>query len=251
MNEQLEQLKDFIKNNPLALAAIAIILFLAAIFWKSLLLIFQGVLYAAIALLAIILVILFWAKIHYRRPSLKKLFSEKKKLLSGIKIAEKQYMRRKLSEKDFNKIFKEKQKRLIEVEALIDEFYGEDKKQKIDKKLLDVQTKKRHILQQKLNEKMRLLKEMDIAEKKYLKRRIDAKTYQALVQKNQQRLIDIEAEIKEVYDEASVSKIMGDLKKKLSNLDDKKKKGKKTKAKSEEEQLIEIANELAEQASRK
>ena len=54
MNERLEQLNDFIKYNYLALAAIAIILFLAAIFWKSLLLIFQGVLYAAIALVVII-----------------------------------------------------------------------------------------------------------------------------------------------------------------------------------------------------
>ena len=251
MNKRIELLKDFIKNNPLVLVAIAIILFLAAIFWKSLLLIFQGVLYAAIALVVIVGVILLWAKLHYRKPSLKKLFSEKKKLLLGIKIAERQYMRRKLSENDFNKIFKDKQKRLIEVEALIDQFYGKEKKEKIDKKLLDVQTKKRHILQQKLNEKKRLLKEMDIAEKKYLKRQIDAKTYQALVQKNQQRLIDIEAEIKEVYDEASVSKIMNDLKKKLSNLEDKKKNGKKTKAKSEEEQLVKIANELAEQASRK
>ena len=251
MNERIEQLKNFIKNNPLALAAIAIILFLAAIFWKSLLLIFQGVFYAAIALVIIIGVILLWTKLHYRNPSLKKLFSEKKKLLSGIKIAEKQYMRRKLSEKDFNKIFKDKQKRLIEVEAIIDQFYGKEKKEKIDKKLLDVQTKKRHILQQKLDEKKRLLKEMDIAEKKYLKRKIDAKTYQALVQKNQQRLIDIEAEIKEVYDEASVSKIMSDLKKKLSNLENKKKNGKKTKAKSEEAQLIEIASELAEQVSKK
>ncbi len=251
MNKRIELLKDFIKNNPLVLAVIAIILFLATIFWKSLLLIFQGVLYAAIALVVIIGVILLWAKLHYRKPSLKKLFSEKKKLLLGIKIVERQYMKRKLSENDFNKIFKDKQKRLIEVEALIDQFYGKEKKEKIDKKFLDVQTKKRHILQQKLNEKKRLIKEMDIAEKKYLKRRIDSKTYQALVQKNQQRLINIEAEIKEVYDEASVSKIMNDLKKKLSNLENKKKNGKKTKAKSEEEQLVEIANELAEQASRK
>ena len=149
MNGQIELLKEFIKNNSIALASIAIILFLAAVFWKSLLLIFQGVLYAAIALVVIIGIVLLWAKLHYRRPSLKKLFSEKKKLLLGIKIAEKQYMRRKLSEMDFNKIFKDKQKRLIEVEALIDQFYGKEKKEKIDKKLLDVQTKKRHILQQK------------------------------------------------------------------------------------------------------
>lgn len=251
MNGRIDLLKAFIKNNLLALAVIAIILFLAAIFWENLLLIFQGVFYAAIALAVIIGIILLWAKLHYRRPSLKKLFSEKKKLLSGIKIAERQYMKRKLSETDFNKIFKDKQKRLIEVEALIDQLYGKEKKKKIDEKLLDVQTKKRHILQQKLDEKKRLLKEMDIAEKKYLKRRLDAKTYQALVQKNQQRLIDIEAEIKEVYDEASVSKIMSDLKKKLSTLNTKKKNGKKTRAKNEEELLMEIASELAEQVSKK
>ncbi len=247
----VELLKDFVKENPLILAAIVVILFLAAVFWRILLLIFQGLLYATIALAAIIVVILVWAKFHYRRPSLKKLFSEKKRLLSAIKIAEKQYMRRKLSEKDFNKIFKEKQKRLIEVEALIDRLYNKEKKEKIDKRLLAVQTKKRHILQQKFAEKRSLIKEMDLAEKRYLRRKIDVKTYQSLVQKKQQKLIDIEAEIKGLYDEASISKIMGNLKKRLSSLENKKKKVKKKKSKTDAERQIEIANELAEQVSKK
>jgi len=251
MNKTVEFLKNFAKENPLALAAIAVIIFIAAVFWKTLLVVFQGLLYAAIALALIIAVILLWAKLHYRRPSLKKLFSEKKRLLLAIKISEKQYMRRKLSERDFNKIFKEKQKRLIEVEALIDQLYSKKKKEKFDEKLLDVQTKKRHILQQNLDEKKCIITEMGFAEKRYLKRKIDAKTYQSLVQKNQQRLIDIEAEIKELYDEASISKIMGNLKKKLSRIEEKKKKGKKTGSKTEKEHQIEIANELAEQVLKK
>ncbi len=78
MNERIEQLKNFIKNNPLALAAIAIILFLAAIFWKSLLLIFQGVFYAAISLVIFIGVILLWTNLHYINLSLIKIFLENK-----------------------------------------------------------------------------------------------------------------------------------------------------------------------------
>jgi hypothetical protein len=196
-------------------------------------------------------VILVWAKLHYRKPSLRVLFGEKKRLLAAIKIAEQQYMRRKLSEPDFNKIFKEKQQRLIEVEAMIDQQYNEEKKEKTGSELLAVETKKRHILKGLIDEKRRIIREINLAEKSYLKRKLDAKTYQDIVQRNQQKLIDIEAQIKELYSEASVSKVMGSLKKGLSDLENQKKAKGKKKALTEKEEQMEIASEIAEQIRKK
>jgi len=255
MDERLELLveglKETARENPFAFVVVAFGLLLAAVFWNVLLLVLRGFLYTAIALVVIFGAILLFLKLHYRSPSLKALFAEKKRLLNAIKIAERRYMQRKLSEKDFNKIFKEKQQRLIELEATIDQKYNREKKQEIDKELLSVQTKKRHILRSLLDEKKRVIKEMGIAEKRYLKRRIDAKTYQNLVQKNQQRLIELEASIREMYSEASISKVMKNLKQKIRELKKQKKTKAKKKATLKKEEQLQVALEIAEQVSKK
>lgn len=234
-----------------AVAALAALVILFAVFWRTAGFVLLALAYSLVTMLAMIAVILIWAKVHYRRPSLKELFAEKKTLLAAIGIAEKQYLRRKLSEKDFNGIFKEKQKRLIEVEALIDRLYSGEKKEGIDEKILAVQAKKRHIMKEMLDEKKQLVKEIDIAEKSYLKRKIDAATYGSLVEKNQQRLVDIEASIKELYDEASVSKVMLGLKEKLSEFESEKKAGRQKKAKYSRKEILGIVRDISKQVSKK
>ena len=253
MLEYLAFSEKLAANKKLLFAAAAAIILLAvfALFWGSIGFVVLGFAYALVAMSAAIAVVLVWAKLHYRKPSLKMLFAEKKTLLAAIGIAEKQYLRRKLSETDFNGIFKEKQRRLIEVEALIDELYNSEKKEKIDEGLLAVQAKKRHILKGLLDEKRRLVKEIDLAEKSYFKRKIDIATYKALVEKNQHALIDFEANIKELYDEANVSKVMVNLKESLSELEGRKKAGKQKKAKSEREKIQDIASDIADQVSKK
>lgn len=249
LEKAVEVIKETAREKPLVFVVMAFVILVLVIFWKSLLLVLQGLFYAAIALLVIFAVILVWIKLHYRQPSKRRLSKEKKMLLHAIKIAEKRYMQRKLSEKGFNKIFKEKQRKLIEIEALIDQKYNSEQ-EKVSKELLAVQSKKRHILKNLLEEKRRVIKEMDIAEKHYLKRKIDAKTYQELVQKNQQNLIDLEANIKVLYHEANVSKVMEKLKKKMSELE-KPKKPKKKDKKGERREQLKIAREIAKQVSKK
>ncbi len=246
-----ERVVDLARENPLVFAGVSAVVLIVSIFWNATLLVLRGLLYTGIALAVLFGVIMLWAKVKYRKPSLRALFSEKKRLLDTVKIAEQRYMKRKLSEKDFNRIFKEKQRRLIEVEAFIDQQYNQENKEKIGKEILAVQTKKRHILKSLLDEKRRLIREMDIAEKRYLKRMIDAKTYQDLVQLNQQRLVELEANIRALYDEANVSRVMSCLRQKLSELEAKKKTKKRKKAKDEREQGLQIAKEIAEQISRK
>jgi len=247
----LESFNDLVKQYPVHFAVSVIAVLALIFFWRTLLIILKGLFYAGIALAIILVAILIVVKLKYRQVSLKDLFREKKKLLHGIKIAEKKYLRRKLSEKDFNKIFKEKQRKLIAIEAHIDQLYNKESSEKVNRELLAVQTKKRHILKILLSEKKRVIKELDIAEKRYLRRKIDVKTYQELVHKNQLRLIELEAEIKELYNEANVSKVMTNLKKVLSGAEKKKKLRKKKKAVSEKEKQVQIAKDIAEQISDK
>jgi hypothetical protein len=251
MNSKLKavfsELKAALKKQPFILVAIAVIVLGLVVFWQTLSVVMQGILYTAIALLGFFLLLALALKLHYRSPSLKDLFAEKKRVLETLKIAEQKYMKRRLSETDFNKIFKEKQQELIKIEALIDQQYNKENRAAINKELLAVQSKKRHILQSLLDEKRRLLKEMDLMEKRYLRRKIDAKTYQDLVQKNQQSLIEIEAHIKQLYTEANVEKVMDTLKQKLAQLEEKK----KSKAKSKKEEQLAIAKEIAEQVAKK
>jgi len=250
LEQAIEQLEEIARENPLVFAAAAIVVLLVALLWNALFLVLRGLLFATIALALIFGAILLWAKIHYRKPSLKSLFAEKKRLLEAIRIAEKKYMQRKLSEKDFNGIFKEKQRLLIGVEAMIDQQYNRESSEKIGREILDVQAKKRHVLRELLDEKMRLIREMDLMEKSYLKRKIDSKTYQEMVQKNQHELVEIEADIKSIYEEANVSKVMSSLKEKLAELEKRKKESKKKKKDAEEQKQIRVAKEIAEQISR-
>ena len=257
-------LENLAANKKLLFAAVALaaLAVFFAVFWGAIGFVLLGFAYALAAIAGVIAVVLVWAKLHYRKPSLKMLFAEKKTLLAAIGIAEKRYLRHKLSESDFNSIFKEKQYRLIEVEALIDELYSGEKNEKIDEKIQAVQAKKRHVLKQLLDEKRRLVMEIDLAEKSYLKRKIDAATYGALVEKNQHALVDLEANIKELYNEANVSKVMLNLKERLSELEGMEKAGKKEKVKresekmqknaeSEREKILDIAGDIANQVSKK
>ncbi len=227
-------------KNPFFILFVIAAALLVFFFWKA-------ILYAFGALVAIFVLLLITVKIYFKKPGLKRLFREKDRLLHEVNIAEKRYMRRKLSEADFNKIFKEKQKQLIGLEALIDQQYNKERKVAITADLQAVQAKKRHILQEMLEEKKRLIKEMDIAEKRYLKRKLDSKTYQALVQGNQEKLITLEAQIKQLYSEANIQQVMTSLKQRLSTLEKNQAEKKKKKKMSERERELQIAAEIVEQ----
>ena len=94
-------------------------------------------------------------------------------------------------------------------------------------------------------------KEMDLAEKRYLKRKLDAKTYQALVQKNQETLIQLEAQIKHLYSEANIQKVMDSLKERLSDLEGEKRDNKKKKEKGIRAEELQIASDIADQLSKR
>jgi hypothetical protein len=249
--ETLESIKELVKETvrerPLSFVAVAVAVVAVLVFWETILRVFFGLFLAALFLLAVFGGILLWAKLKYSQPGYKALVSEKKTILRAIKIAETRYMKRKLSKKDFNKIFKEKQSALIKVEAKLNELSAKANEKEIDEELLAVQTKKRHVLKGLLDKKRRLVKEMNIAEKLYLKRKIDSKTYQALVQKNQKSLIDLEAKIKQLHSEANIVRVMENLKQGLSDIESGNLRKKRKKQREKREKEIRIAKEIAKQ----
>ncbi|MBN2067524.1 MAG: hypothetical protein JW744_03590 [Candidatus Diapherotrites archaeon] len=235
---------EWVKQNPFFIALLALIAVFGYYLWQAFLL-------TGLSLLAIFAAIVVAVKIYYRKPGLRQLVKKKREILEAVKIAERKYMKRKLSENDFNSIFKEKQQQLIKIEALIDEQHNRERAEKASEEIEKVQAKKRHILQSLMEEKARLVKEMGIAEKRYLKRKIDSKTYQALVQKNQEKVVEIEAQISRLYSEANIKKVMESLKEKLDGWEEQKKQKKEKKKKSEREKELQIAAEIAQQLMEK
>ncbi len=240
---KLHAVLQWAKGNKVGAGIIALGIIAVFLFWEAFL-------FTAIALVFIFGVIFLAVKLRYKKPNIKQLFGEKKKLLDEIKIAEQHYMKRRMAEKEFTQFCKEKHKQLIEIEALIDQEYNKQKGVPVSDEMLAVQTKKRHILKELLEEKNRVFKEMNLAENSYLHRKIDVPTYQAIIQKKQQHAIELEAQIKQIYAEANVAKVMENLRQQLSQLDQKKKEQKKKHEMTEREKELEIAREIVEQIGR-
>ncbi|MAF80000.1 hypothetical protein CL629_02885 [bacterium] len=225
-----------IKENPimaLPLIAIAIVL---VVFWQAIF---------VLALIGIIIAVIL--KFYYSGPTLKELMARKRTLLSEINILEKEYMKRRISKTDFLEAFRKKHTKLIGLEALIDEKYNKEKLPKKDSRLKEITTKKRHLVNEVLGDKKRTLKEMEIAQKLYLKRRIDAATYQDIIKKKQQRLIEFEAHLKQIYGEESISTVMVNLRKRLDGVEIQRSKDAVKKRIKTSRKERDIAEEIAEQ----
>jgi len=226
-----------LKENPLIALPIVLLAILLILFWQ-----------AVVVLGLVAITILIIVKLLYTGPSLKELMARKRTLLSEIELLEKNYMRRRISKKDFMGTFRKKQTKLIELEALIDEKFNREKlPEQRDPRVREIAAKKRHIVEALLGDKKRTLKELEIAQRMYLKRKIDAATYQNLIREKQERLIELEAQLKQIYGGESISQIIGELKKRLAAVERQREERleKERKAKSEKERNI--AEQIAEQ----
>ena len=194
-----------LKENPFILLPVIIVAVVMVFFWQAIL---------VLALAALIMLVI--VKVIYQGPTLKDLTKRKRILLREIELLEKNYMKRKMSKKDFLDSFRKKQLKLIALEAKIDEKFNKEKLSEPDPQVMEVAAKKKHIVEKLLTKKKIVLKEMKIAQKMYFRRKIDSATYQKIINEKQNRLIELEAQLKEIYGEQSVSKVMSDLKKRLA-----------------------------------
>jgi len=208
------KLRGLVEDSPIFFVTIALAMLVVLFFRNIVELLLQGLFFAALALIVIACAFIVWLKATYR-PSMEKVLREKNTLVKAIAIAREMYMRRKLDKEEFNKFFIEKQKQLIEVEVLIEQMRNRYSNKGFGRELLAVRGRKKHFLKGLLNQKKSVLKQLELVEKSYLKRKIDAKTYQNLLEVARKKFIEIEAVIQNFHREESASEALRKKKKRV------------------------------------
>ena len=199
------------------IAAIAIILIIVfMLLFKHAIDIIMNIIILSIIFAITIYVVV---KMFFGKPSAKELMRKKKQLLFEIDLIEKKFMKRQIDEKTFTEYTKEKQKELIEIETDLDSYVAKQQNSENAEQFNDISARKRHILEKLFGEKEKIITQMNIAERKYLKRKIDEKMYQAIVSSCQAQLAKIEAQIKTIYSDEGVDKIMKELKENLKTIE--------------------------------
>ncbi len=208
-SERLKRLDDRIKeevnNSSLFYITLALAMLIVLVFRNLVQFLLEGLFFVAVAFLVIVIAFFIWLKANYMQPSLPDLLHKKNRIVDAMEIAKQKYIHRQISKKNFDSFYREKQGQLIEVKAFIDQHSNKKSRKKLVQEVLAVKAKKRHVLKALLQEKRRVLKEIDLAEKSYLKRRLDTPTYKEMRQIEQKRLIELESEIKNLYREESES----------------------------------------------
>lgn len=204
-----------VEESPAFFMTLALAMLIVLFFRNIVTLLLEGLFFASVALLVFFAAFIVWLKASYGKPTMVQLLARKNRVVDSLMIARQKYMKRKLNEKEFNRFFVQKQRQLIELEARMAQIEDKRHSSDVSSQVSKVSAKKRHVLRNFLDEKKRLVKELEIAETSYLKRKINAGAYQELVQTNQEKLIEIEAEIKSLHREDSVSKVMDNLKRGL------------------------------------
>ena len=155
-------------------------------------------------------------KIYQKKTSVDELREKKNALVDELAQAEKNFMTRKLNEKAYKELSEELQRKLISIEAEIEiRKMSEGFRKLAQVKTKKLEPKRRHNLMDLLKESEVLMKELNIANAKYLKRKIDEKTYRAISTEKQKRLVGIQSEINRLYREEA-SDIMEDTQRKLA-----------------------------------
>lgn len=149
-----------------------------------------------------IVLLLVMAYLLHKEKGVKALEREQAEIKEAIKAANKKFMHRKISEKTFREFNEQKQKELLGVEALMDAKKVEKSIEELcKKKSSKLSAKRKHKLGELIRGKNIVLKELSLAMKRYLKRKIDDKTYRNIVKSQQKKLLEIEAKIAGLYKE--------------------------------------------------
>lgn len=121
---------------------------------------------------------------------------EKEKLKAEIDEAEKMFLKNRIDEKTFREVSEKNNARLIELRAK-----GIEGPLGFGLEGLGLSSKGRHILMQALQKKAGIERELGLAEKDFLKRKIDDKTYKAIADPKKKELISANAEVTQIYKE--------------------------------------------------
>ncbi len=208
MNELMFRLREFSENAVEILSENPLLIILGLI---GCLLLF----YAWFVLLIIVIFILSFSvilKVSFSEPSLRELFRKKREIEKELKIIERKFMKHKISKINYNDMFMNAQSKLIEIEAKIEEQYGNIT---CSDEVPDIAVKKRHELKKLLSKKRTVVNEMQIAKKKFMKRKINPEIYKKIFSNCQKEAVGIEAKINSIYSEETIEKSIIEMKQKV------------------------------------
>ena len=142
----------------------------------------------------------------------KELELKRESLVQELKEAERQFLRHKLEKTAFDNISSEKNSKLIEIEAALDN----KKKVGMDirdaRAMDDISIDKKKILKDLFDQKQIKVHELQLCEKSYLKRKIDENTYQKISADVKEEIISIEGKIKAIQKSNEVANLEAQLK---------------------------------------
>lgn len=171
----------------------------------------------------------------------KKLFERKRQLMQELEVAEHKFMKREIQEENYKNLVRKKQQELIKIDIALSKHA--QKENILQSDLEGVEPKQRHLLKEILGEKQKAQEEMQLAQTRYLKRKIDEKTYQSIINSCQSKLIELDGQAMSLRASQQIKNAFSDLKEKLAE-------EQKSLAQKEQAEIHRIANEILEQVEK-
>ena len=169
---------------------------------------------APFAVIAVMLIVVLVFVNKKPKDTAAPLIAERQKLIEQLKEAEGHFLKHKIDRETFDKISKEKHEALIRVEAEIDskKTEGREMSKSDASQIASVSADKKNILRGLLEQKQKKVKELDIAEKSYYKRKVDEATFRKISSEINTEIISIEGQINAIHAAEEIEKLKEQLK---------------------------------------
>lgn len=165
-----------------------------------------------IAPIVLVILVIIIAAFLLNKKTSNPLVQKRDVLLEELKVAEREYLKHKITKETFDSISREKNGDLIKVEAEIDSQKKQTLEKKDAKSLDNMSNDKRKVLSGLLEQKQNKVHELKLSEQSYLKRKIDETTYAKISSDIRKELVSIEAQINSLQKADEIEKIKDQLK---------------------------------------
>ncbi len=169
---------------------------------------------------------------------------ERQKVTNALKEAERQYLKHKIDKETYDSICQEQNQKLIEIESEMDSLKSADLPKEDLKKAKTVSSDKKKIIMKLMEQKQKKTHELKIAEKSYLKRKIDQNSFQRITSDINKEIISIEGQITAIQNSDEIAKLKSSLKEGAKEIA---RQEKLSTERKREEQLDEVEDDLMNQ----
>ena len=145
--------------------------------------------------------------------------NERRIVENQLKEAETKYLKHKINQDTYDSVTQDSHQKLIEIEAEMDMLKQKDLSVVKGRKMQYVSNDKQVVLDKLFKEKSSKVYQIRLAEKKYLKRQIDAKTYQKIKSDVDKEIISIDSKIKALHKADEIDKIKLEMKASLAEVE--------------------------------